>query len=353
MVALFGVLTAGLAAIAVAAFDAGQYPIAIGAGALAVWMATLAVGVFRGPQKSSLARGESGTVAPTDVDWFLEGERARGASPATLRSYGADLRTYAAWLEGRASHARRPRRGPTCAPTPPTSPVAASPRPRGPARWPRCARCTAGSTPPDAPRPTRPPSCPGPRRERRLPDAPRESELARLLDERWPDGTRRPARPRDARAAVRLRPARQRGLPPRPRRRRRPRRPRARQGRQGAAGADRRAGRRRRRRVARPRAARGRDRRQRRRAAAEPPRPPHRGDDGPPHPQPPAQRPGARTPLAARAASRLRDPSPGARRRPARNSGTSGACFVSEHGDLHSGLRVAPPFGPRPRAPRS
>ena len=30
---------------------------------------------------------------------------------------------------------------------------------------------------------------PGPRRERRLPDAPREAELARLLDERWPDGT--------------------------------------------------------------------------------------------------------------------------------------------------------------------
>ena len=48
MVALFGVLAAGLAAIAVAAFDAGQYPIAIGAGAIAVWMATLAVGVFRG-----------------------------------------------------------------------------------------------------------------------------------------------------------------------------------------------------------------------------------------------------------------------------------------------------------------
>ena len=41
-------------------------------------------------------------MTPTDVDWFLDGERARGASPATLRSYGADLRTYAAWLEGRA-----------------------------------------------------------------------------------------------------------------------------------------------------------------------------------------------------------------------------------------------------------
>ena len=51
MVALFGVLAAGLAAIAVAAFDAGRYPIAIGAGAIAVWMATLAVGVFRGRRR--------------------------------------------------------------------------------------------------------------------------------------------------------------------------------------------------------------------------------------------------------------------------------------------------------------
>jgi hypothetical protein len=51
MVALFGVLTAGLAVIAAAAFDAGSYPIAIGAGALAVWMGTLAVGVFRGRRR--------------------------------------------------------------------------------------------------------------------------------------------------------------------------------------------------------------------------------------------------------------------------------------------------------------
>ncbi len=51
MVALFGVLTAGLAAIAVAAFGGGQYPIAIGAGALAAWMATLTVGAFRGRRR--------------------------------------------------------------------------------------------------------------------------------------------------------------------------------------------------------------------------------------------------------------------------------------------------------------
>ena len=51
MVALFGVLTAGLVSIALAAFDAGQYPIAVGAGAIAAWMATLAVGVFRGRRR--------------------------------------------------------------------------------------------------------------------------------------------------------------------------------------------------------------------------------------------------------------------------------------------------------------
>ena len=56
------------------------------------------------PQKSSLARGESGAVAPTDVEWFLEGDRARGASPATLRSYGP---TFAPTPHG--SRARRAR----------------------------------------------------------------------------------------------------------------------------------------------------------------------------------------------------------------------------------------------------
>jgi hypothetical protein len=47
MAALFAVLAAGLAAIAVSAFDAGRYPVAIGAGALAAWLASLAVGVVR------------------------------------------------------------------------------------------------------------------------------------------------------------------------------------------------------------------------------------------------------------------------------------------------------------------
>jgi len=47
LAALFGVIAAVLAVIAVSAFDAGRYPIAIGAAALAVWMASLAVGVVR------------------------------------------------------------------------------------------------------------------------------------------------------------------------------------------------------------------------------------------------------------------------------------------------------------------
>jgi hypothetical protein len=47
MAGLFAVLGAGLAAIAVSAFGAGRYPVAIGAAALAAWMLSLAVGVVR------------------------------------------------------------------------------------------------------------------------------------------------------------------------------------------------------------------------------------------------------------------------------------------------------------------
>jgi len=126
-------------------------------------------------------------VTPTDVDWFLDGERARGASPATLRSYGADLRTYAAWLEGRA-------RTPSTATRADVRAFSADLAGRGlaPASRARALAAlrslhrrlhTAG-------RATADPAAelPGPRRERRLPDAPRESELGRLLDDRWPDG---------------------------------------------------------------------------------------------------------------------------------------------------------------------
>lgn len=51
MVVLFGLIAAGLAAIALAAFGAGRYVVAIGAGALAVWMATFALGALRGRRR--------------------------------------------------------------------------------------------------------------------------------------------------------------------------------------------------------------------------------------------------------------------------------------------------------------
>jgi len=126
-------------------------------------------------------------VASADVDWFLEGERARGASPATLRSYGADLRTYAAWLAGRE-------RTPATATRADVRAYAADLAARGLAPASRARALAAlrsfhrrlhaadrAALDPAA-------ELPGPRRERRLPDAPRESELARLLDAPWPDG---------------------------------------------------------------------------------------------------------------------------------------------------------------------
>jgi site-specific recombinase XerD len=125
-------------------------------------------------------------VAATDVDWFLEGERARGASPATIRSYGADLRTYAAWLTGRD-------RTPATATRADVRGYAADLAGRGLAPASRARALAAlrtfhrklhaagrAETDPAA-------ELPGPRRERRLPDVPREAELARLLDAPWPD----------------------------------------------------------------------------------------------------------------------------------------------------------------------
>jgi hypothetical protein len=47
MAGLFAVLGTGLAVIALSAFGAGRYPVAIGAAALAAWMLSLAVGVVR------------------------------------------------------------------------------------------------------------------------------------------------------------------------------------------------------------------------------------------------------------------------------------------------------------------
>jgi len=47
LAALFTVLTAGFAALAVWTVAAGQWPIGVAAAALALWMATLAVGALR------------------------------------------------------------------------------------------------------------------------------------------------------------------------------------------------------------------------------------------------------------------------------------------------------------------
>ena len=125
-------------------------------------------------------------MGSTEVDWFLEGERARGASPATLRSYGADLRTYAVWLAGRD-------RTPATATRADVRAYAADLAARGLAPASRARALAAlrsfhrrlhaagrAAVDPAA-------ELPGPRRERRLPDAPREAELARLLDAPWPD----------------------------------------------------------------------------------------------------------------------------------------------------------------------
>ena len=126
-------------------------------------------------------------MTPTDVDWFLDGERARGASPATLRSYGADLRTYAAWLEGRAQTPATATRADVRAYASDLAGRGLAPASRARAlaalRSLHRRLLTAG-------RATADPAAelPGPKRERRLPDAPRESELGRLLDDPWPDG---------------------------------------------------------------------------------------------------------------------------------------------------------------------
>ena len=229
-------------------------------------------------------------MTPTDVDWFLDGERARGASPATLRSYGADLRTYAAWLEGRDRDARRPRRAPTCAPTPPTSAgrgLAPASRARALAALRSLHRRlhTAG----------RADDRPGRRAARPAPRAAPAGRAARV-------GARPPARrPRGptaapacatarARAAVRLRPARERGLRASTAATSTPRAVRVLgKGDKERAGADRRA----RPPTPSPRGSpaggpRSRPADERRRAAAQLPRPPPEEPDGAPHPRPPA-----------------------------------------------------------------
>ena len=214
MVALFGVLAAGLAAIAVAAFGAGQYPDRDRCRSARRVDGDARRGHVPRPQKSSLSGGESGTVTPTDVEWFLDGERARGASPATLRSYGADLAHLRRVARGpradrpRRRHARRPARLRVAS----LGARGLAPRP-APGPWlGACARCTAACDTAGRAdhRPGRRPArarsasagCPTRRASPSRPPA------------RRPLGRRaaRPARPRAAGAALRLRAARRRGL---------------------------------------------------------------------------------------------------------------------------------------------
>jgi site-specific recombinase XerD len=122
-----------------------------------------------------------------DVQWFLETVRAHGVSPATLRSYGTDLRAYARWLEERD-------RVPSSATRADVRAYAASlaARDLAPASRARSLSALRGlhrrlhesgraRTDPAA-------ELRGPRRRRRLPDAPKPADVAHLLDAPWPDG---------------------------------------------------------------------------------------------------------------------------------------------------------------------
>jgi integrase/recombinase XerD len=125
------------------------------------------------------------TVAMGDVEWFLERERARGASPATLRSYGSDLHAYAAWLDERALTPATAGRADVRA-------YGVELAARGLAATSRARTLSAlrgfhrrlhdaGRSPLDAAV-----EMPGPKRGRRLPDVPPVAEVKRLLDTPWP-----------------------------------------------------------------------------------------------------------------------------------------------------------------------
>ena len=312
----------------------------------------------RSPSASCAAAEGFASAAPNigrvsgDRRRLVPGGRARPRRVARdhprLRRRPAHLRR----LARRAATGRRPRRrAPTSAPTPPTSRRAASRRPRGPGRWPHCARFhrrlhAAGRAAIDPAA-----ELPGPRRERRLPDAPREAELARLLDAPWPDtaaglrdrallellygcGLRVSEACRLDRGDVDARGVRVLGkgdkerLVP-----------------IGEPAADAVAAW-----LAHGRPERGR-RAQRRRAPAQRPRPP------------PRARPrcaGSSTGGCPRSASNTARRTPCGTPTPRICSSTAAtcaqfrsfwACFVSEHRDLHACLGLAPPYRPRARAP--
>ncbi len=176
-----------------------------------------------------------------DIARFLDAIWAEhGLARPTLDSYRRDLEGFARWLRGAGVRPvrGRPRRAVrlsrmACA-------AAATRRAATRACCRRCARSTRWlRAPRRARRTTRPRCCDPPKLPRSLPKALAESEIEALLaapDDRHAAG---PARPRDARADVRRRPARQRaGGPAGHRGQPAPgRAARDRQGRQGAAGA--------------------------------------------------------------------------------------------------------------------
>ncbi len=124
-------------------------------------------------------------VDMVDVDWFLEGERARGASAATLRSYGSDLRAYAVWLAARGM-------APASATRADVRAYGVELAARGLVATSRARALSSirgfhrrlhegGRSPVDAAV-----DMPGPRRGRHLPDVPRADEMTDLLDAPWP-----------------------------------------------------------------------------------------------------------------------------------------------------------------------
>jgi integrase/recombinase XerD len=130
-------------------------------------------------------RGERRTVTDP-VTWFVDLQRAGGASALTLRGYTADLRRYAAFLaeravdptaatrsDVRAYSAHLARRG-----------LAASSHARAlsAVRGLHARLFAAGLAATDPAQ-----GVAGPRRDRHLPHPPRVAEVSRLLDAPWPD----------------------------------------------------------------------------------------------------------------------------------------------------------------------
>ena len=177
-------------------------------------------------------------VCVEEIERFLAGP---SLSDATRKAYRSDLEQFGAWLERRGLAledvdvrvlteyaAELGRRRPKLAAA--TSP-ASSPRSG------RCSRSlSAPSRVPDA--------ALAPKRARRLPSAPKTTEVDALLEELRGRRRARPPEPRARRADLLGRPAQRRGGRPRPPGRglRAGARPRPRQGRQGAHGAARRGG---------------------------------------------------------------------------------------------------------------